>query len=94
MPTYALQWAAMRAAKKAGCIKYDLYGIPPTDDPEHPMAGLYRFKTGFGGEIAHRAGSWDLPLMPIAYRGFRAAESARSWWFKSFTKRLKKSRER
>jgi lipid II:glycine glycyltransferase (peptidoglycan interpeptide bridge formation enzyme) len=93
MPTYALQWAAMRAAKRAGCVKYDLYGIPPTDDPEHPMAGLYRFKTGFGGEIAHRAGSWDLPLMSVAYRCFRAAESARAWWFKSFMKRLKKSRK-
>jgi len=90
MPTYALQWVAMRAAKAWGCLEYDLYGIPPTDDPEHPMAGLYRFKTGFGGEIAHRAGSWDFPLRPVAYEGFRAAERARAWWFKDFRKRLKR----
>jgi lipid II:glycine glycyltransferase (peptidoglycan interpeptide bridge formation enzyme) len=90
MPAYALQWAAMRAAKSAGCRRYDLFGIPPSDDPSHPMAGLYRFKTGFGGVIAHRAGSWDLPLRPAAYAGFRALESARRWWFKDFLKRLRK----
>jgi lipid II:glycine glycyltransferase (peptidoglycan interpeptide bridge formation enzyme) len=89
MPAYALQWAAMRAAKAAGCTRYDLFGIPPTDDPAHPMSGLYRFKTGFGGEIAHRAGSWDYPLLGIGYSLFRAAEGARIWWFKDFRKRRK-----
>jgi lipid II:glycine glycyltransferase (peptidoglycan interpeptide bridge formation enzyme) len=89
MPAYALQWAAMAAAKAAGCAQYDLFGISPSDDPSHPMAGLYRFKTGFGGEIAHRAGSWDYPLRPAAYACFRLAEGARSWWFKDFKKRLK-----
>ncbi len=90
MPAYALQWAAMRAAKAAGCLRYDLFGIPPTDDPSHPMSGLYRFKTGFGGEIAHRAGSWDYPLRPAAYAAFRTVEAARAWWFKDFRKRMRK----
>jgi lipid II:glycine glycyltransferase (peptidoglycan interpeptide bridge formation enzyme) len=90
MPAYALQWAAMRAAKASGCLSYDLFGIPPTGDSAHPMAGLYRFKTGFGGKIAHRAGSWDYPLLGCAYSGFRAAEGARAWWFKDFKKRLKR----
>jgi lipid II:glycine glycyltransferase (peptidoglycan interpeptide bridge formation enzyme) len=94
MPAYALQWAAMRAAKESGCLSYDLFGIPPTGNPDHPMAGLYRFKTGFGGEIAHRAGSWDYPLMRPAYACFRAAEGARAWWFKDFKKRIKRSKER
>jgi lipid II:glycine glycyltransferase (peptidoglycan interpeptide bridge formation enzyme) len=93
MPAYALQWAAMRAAKASGCASYDLFGIPPDGDPDHPMAGLYRFKTGFGGEIVHRAGSWDYPLRPSAYVCFRAAESARTWWYKGFKKRLGRSRD-
>jgi lipid II:glycine glycyltransferase (peptidoglycan interpeptide bridge formation enzyme) len=93
MPAYALQWAAMRAAKAAGCLEYDLFGIPPTADPDHPMAGLYRFKTGFGGKIAHRAGSWDYPLRGVAYSCFRAAEAARAWYYKDFRKRLKKPRQ-
>ena len=92
MPAYALQWAAIRAAKAAGCSECDFYGIPPTEDPGHPMAGLYRFKTGFGGVVAHRAGSWDYPLRPAAYAAFRAAEAARTWYFKDFRKRL--SREK
>jgi len=93
MPAYALQWAAMRAAKASGCAFYDLFGIPPDGDPDHPMAGLYRFKTGFGGEIVHRAGSWDYPLHRPAYACFKAAESARTWWYKGFKKRLGRSKK-
>ncbi|MGO8694167.1 MAG: lipid II:glycine glycyltransferase FemX [Rectinemataceae bacterium] len=87
MPAYALQWAAIRAAKAAGCREYDFFGIPPNQDPDQPMAGLYRFKTGFGGQIVHRAGSWDYPLRPFVYRAFRAVEKARRWWFKDLKKR-------
>ncbi|MBN1243953.1 MAG: peptidoglycan bridge formation glycyltransferase FemA/FemB family protein [Spirochaetales bacterium] len=90
MPAYALQWTAMRAAREAGCVEYDFYGIPPTDDPSHPMAGLYRIKTGFGGEIARYPGCWDAPTRPLAYAAYRAAESARLWWYKSLMKRLKR----
>ena len=86
MPAYALQWAAIRAAKEAGCLCYDFYGIPPTEDESHPMAGLYRFKTGFGGEIRHYAGAWDYPLKPLAYRFFRLAEKARLYYHKVIKK--------
>lgn len=77
MPAYALQWKSMQDAKEAGCIFYDLFGIPPDDDPNHPMAGLYRFKTGFGGQIIHRSGSWDYPYKPLEYKLFNFAESLR-----------------
>jgi len=88
MPAYALQWAAIRAAREAGCETYDFYGIPPVDDPNHAMSGLYRFKTGFGGEIRHYAGTWDYVLRPAAYAAFRAAERARLFWHKTIKKRL------
>jgi lipid II:glycine glycyltransferase (peptidoglycan interpeptide bridge formation enzyme) len=77
MAPYALQWRAMEDAKEAGCLEYDLFGIPPEDDPRHPMAGLYRFKTGFGGSIIHRAGSWDYTCRPFMKNLFSAAEAAR-----------------
>jgi len=77
MPAYALQWQAMKDAKYFGCTDYDLFGIPPRSDPKHPMAGLYRFKTGFGGTIIHRCGSWDYAYKPFACRLFRLAESIR-----------------
>jgi len=77
MAPYALQWRAMLDAKAAGCSRYDLFGIPPNEDPGHPMAGLYRFKTGFGGSILHRPGSWDYPCKPILYALFGKAERLR-----------------
>lgn len=86
MPAYALQWRAMRDAKAAGCDGYDLFGIPPDDDPRHPMHGLYRFKTGFGGRILHRLGCHDYPVMPAAYAAFRLAEGLRAFWYKRLVK--------
>jgi lipid II:glycine glycyltransferase (peptidoglycan interpeptide bridge formation enzyme) len=77
MASYALQWKAMKDAKAAGCTHYDLFGIPPNADPDHPMAGLYRFKTGFGGTIIHRSGSWDFTYKPLARRLFTVAEALR-----------------
>ena len=38
MPTYAVQWEAMRAAARAGCRDYDLWGMPPENDPDHPVS--------------------------------------------------------
>jgi len=88
MPAYALQWAAIQAAREAGCATYDFYGIPPVDDPAHAMSGLYRFKTGFGGEIRHYAGTWDYVLLPATYAAFRLAERARLFWHKTVKKRI------
>ncbi len=94
MPTYALQWEAIKYAKAAGCTAYDLLGIPPTDDPKHPLHGLYRVKTGFGGETVHRAGCWDFPLEPAAYRAFRLAESARNFYLKKLRRKLSRKIKR
>ena len=77
MAPYALQWRAMLDAKDSGCAVYDLFGIPPDDNPNHPMAGLYLFKTGFGGRIIHRPGSWDYPCKPLLCATFNAAEKLR-----------------
>jgi lipid II:glycine glycyltransferase (peptidoglycan interpeptide bridge formation enzyme) len=77
MAPYALQWKAMQDAKEFGCEVYDLFGIPPDESPGHPMAGLYRFKTGFGGTIVHRPGSWDYPYKPVLHALFKTAESLR-----------------
>lgn len=74
MATYALQWKAITLAKEKGCIEYDMFGIAPNPDPDHPMYGLYRFKTGFGGEIFRSMGCWDYPLNPSVYNYFAASE--------------------
>ena len=91
MPAYALQWAAIQAAKDAGCLSYDFFGIPPTKDPGHPMAGLYLFKTGFGGRLLHRVGAVDYPAMPLLFGLFRTLERLRLFWYKKVRKILSHS---
>jgi len=88
MPAYALQWKAIEMAKQRGCSQYDLFGIPPVKDKNHPMYGLYRFKTGFGGTILHRYGCYDYPISWWRYPVYRNAEKMRQFYFKSIRKRF------
>lgn len=74
MATYALQWKAITLAKEKGCTEYDMFGIAPNPDPDHPLYGLYRFKTGFGGDIYRSMGCWDYPLDNGVYSYFSASE--------------------
>ncbi len=64
MPSYALQWRAMTDAAAAGCRSYDLFGVPPNGDPDHPWNGLWRFKTGFGGHLVSSPGAVDIVFRP------------------------------
>lgn len=74
MATYALQWKAMQLAKEKGCTEYDFFGISPQADPAHPLYGLYRFKSGFGGQVVHRMGCWDYPLDQKKYAYYSSME--------------------
>lgn len=74
MATYALQWFAIRLSKEKGCKEYDMFGISPNNDVTHPLYGLYRFKTGFGGEIFRSLGCWDYPFDHEKYNIFRSFE--------------------
>jgi len=71
---YALQWGVMQWLKEHGVTEYDLHGTPPgdkIDDPDHPLAGLARFKTGFNKEITEYIGTYDIVLNESKYRWFR-----------------------
>ena len=59
MPTYLLQWAAMKYAKAHGCLTYDLWGAPDVFDESDSMWGVYRFKEGLGGEVVRTLGAYD-----------------------------------
>jgi lipid II:glycine glycyltransferase (peptidoglycan interpeptide bridge formation enzyme) len=74
MATYALQWKAIEIAKEKRCTEYDMFGVSPNPDPNHPMYGLYKFKSGFGGEMFHTMGCWDYPLDESMYTCFKAVE--------------------
>lgn len=88
MATYLLQWEAIKQAKAFGSKQYDFYGIPPENDENHPMYGLYRFKTGFGGDecIIHRIGSLDAPLKKGIYNCYSLAEKLRAFYYKKVKK--------
>ena len=88
MPNFLLQWTAMKDAKAYGSSYYDMYGMPPTDDENHPMHGLYLFKTGFGGKNIHRPGSWDVKLKAV-YSLCTMAEKLRAFWHKKVLKKIR-----
>jgi peptidoglycan pentaglycine glycine transferase (the first glycine) len=80
MPTYLLQWEAMRWARRRGASWYDLWGVPdaPLDQLEAGFAsrsdglwGVYRFKRGFGGRLVRTPGAWELPLRKSIYTFYR-----------------------
>ena len=68
MPTYLLQWEAMKRAKNHGCRNYDLWGAPEIFDESDSMWGVYRFKEGLGGRVVRTLGAWDFAPNPLWYR--------------------------
>jgi len=77
MPTYLLQWEAMRWAKRRGCEEYDLWGVPDEDEAtleaqfenrRDGLWGVYRFKRGFGGELKRAAQALDEVHNPFLYK--------------------------
>lgn len=84
MPTYLLQWEAMRWARHQGCNEYDLWGVPDADETtleaqfaerNDGLWGVYRFKRGFGGELRRAAGPWDRVYNPVLYAFY-------GWWMR------------
>ena len=60
MGGYALQWAAMNAAKELGCTIYDFYGFDSFRSPEHNYARFSQFKSQFGGQAVRFIGAQGL----------------------------------
>jgi len=76
MPTYLLQWEAMKWAKARGSKEYDLWGVPDEDEVtleanfekrRDGLWGVYRFKRGFGGELKRAAQAMDRVYNPLLY---------------------------
>jgi peptidoglycan pentaglycine glycine transferase (the first glycine) len=77
MPTYLLQWEAIRWARSQGAEEYDLWGVPDADEEtleaqftgsNDGLWGVYRFKRGFGGELRRAAQAMDRVYNPLLYR--------------------------
>lgn len=59
MPTFALQYQAMRWARDNGYAIYDWWGAPDKLDESDSMWGVYRWKQGFGATFVEGIGAWD-----------------------------------
>lgn len=68
MPTYFLQWEAIKRAKAKGCNGYDLWGAPDVFDESDSLWGVYRFKEGLGGKVVRTLGAWDFAPNPLWYK--------------------------
>jgi len=77
MPTYLLQWEAMRWARSKGAEEYDLWGVPDEDEEtleaqfterSDGLWGVYRFKRGFGGELRRAVQTMDRVYNPFLYK--------------------------
>ncbi|MDD2921921.1 MAG: peptidoglycan bridge formation glycyltransferase FemA/FemB family protein [Anaerolineales bacterium] len=68
MPTYLLQWEAIKRAKQNGCAAYDLWGAPDVFDESDSMWGVYRFKEGLGGEVVRTLGAYDFAPNQLWYK--------------------------
>jgi len=86
MPTYLLQWEAMRWARARGAEDYDLYGVPDADEAtleaqfesrHDGLWGVYRFKRGFGGELRRAVPALDRVYTPLLYRLYLARMAGR-----------------
>lgn len=73
MPNHALQWAAIKQAKRRGCTRYDLWGAPDHFDESDRLWGVYRFKQGFCGQVLLGLGAYDFPVNRPLYWAFSAA---------------------
>lgn len=67
MPNYLLQWEAICWAKAQGCTVYDFWGAPDEFVESDPLWGVWRFKSGFEGEVVRHIGAWDYPARPLWY---------------------------
>ena len=66
MPNYLMQWEMIRWARENGYQVYDFRGVSPSKNPtaDDHLAGLNRFKEGFGAQFVEYVGDFDRVLNP------------------------------
>lgn len=72
-----LVWQMVLDAKAAKMRQFDLWGIAPPDQPNHPWAGFSAFKAGFGGKVVSYVGTWERPLRTARYQAYRLVKMVR-----------------
>ncbi|MHB0858703.1 MAG: lipid II:glycine glycyltransferase FemX [Anaerolineae bacterium] len=99
MPTYLLQWEAIKWALQKGCHEYDLCGIPDCDEAvlesqftsrNDGLWGVYGFKRGFGGCVTRYIGAYDDIYHPAMHWLYcRACATLESVWGETWHRRVR-----
>jgi peptidoglycan pentaglycine glycine transferase (the first glycine) len=74
MAPYLLHFEIMRRAKALGFAWYDLWGVAPEDQPEHPWREISVFKRKFGGVELKLVPTLDYAYDAAAYADYLAAQ--------------------
>lgn len=64
---YALQWEAIKEAKRRGCSRYNLWGVAAESEKSHRFYSLSTFKRGFGGADIAYLPAQDYVISPHRY---------------------------
>ena len=83
MPTYLIQWEAIRWAKANGYKTYDFWGAPDKFEEQDRMWGVWRFKRGFNGVVTHHIGAWDYPAYPRLFNLYTEAMPRYIEWLRT-----------
>jgi peptidoglycan pentaglycine glycine transferase (the first glycine) len=73
-----LHFEIMRRAKASGCEWYDLWGVAPSDQPDHAWRQISEFKRKLGGVEVQLVPTLDYVYDAAAYDQFRIAEHRRA----------------
>ena len=73
MAPYLLHYEIMRLAKTCGCESYDLWGVAPADELDHPWQNISVFKRKFGGREVRLVPTLDYVIDAEAYARYLAA---------------------
>ena len=69
-----LQWEPSRGQERPAASIQTCMASPPNPDPDHPMFGLYQFRSGLPTRV-ERWGTWDVAFGPLLYALYREAGS-------------------
>lgn len=79
MAPYLLQWESILFAQQDGAQWYDMFGVAPHGDTQHRLAGVSRFKEGFGGSVYEYPGTFEFAIQPLWYKIYRAVKRVRTF---------------
>jgi lipid II:glycine glycyltransferase (peptidoglycan interpeptide bridge formation enzyme) len=74
MAPYLMHFEIMRKARALGHEWYDLWGIAPPNEPDHPWQDISAFKARFGGREVNLTRTLDLVYDQAAYDHYQAVQ--------------------